>query len=171
MRIRGAEIGVRDGHEDSNVVLATHGESALVEAQRFGELPLQKVDISPTPVREDQAVGVVEGLGNSDCLLSVGEPFLELPPLSQGLRQHPAGHHGGEPGEAAALTALLALEQRDNFPEKALGRSVVAKAGLSPSKVKVRADADRKIVEIFSDGLCRLSGFSRFRQVAGYAKI
>src|SRR3989337_4113559 len=152
MRIRGAEIGVRDGHEDSNVVLATHGESALVEGPRFGEFPLQKVDMSAAPVREDQAVGVVEGLGNSDALLSVGEPLVELTPLSQRLRQHPAGHHCGEPGEAAALTALVALEQRDSFPEKALGRSVVPKAVLSPSKVKVCADAHRKIVEGFGDG-------------------
>src|SRR5712691_5926725 len=62
----------------------------------FGPLELANGGKGP----EGQAVGVIQRLSEADAFLAVGDPFLELSPVSENHSQIAVGYQGRKSGEA-----------------------------------------------------------------------
>ena len=74
------------------------------------ELSPGAVEIRESVQGKDQAVRVIECLGEAHPALRVGDPLIELAPLGEGPRPEGAGHHRREPCEPAALALEVAME-------------------------------------------------------------
>jgi hypothetical protein len=80
-------------------------QAALEEADRMSEFAPCPVEKCQTPRCHDQAVRMIERLGDAHAFLSLCNPFIEFTALGKGHRQIRARHRGGKPGQAAPFPA------------------------------------------------------------------
>ena len=129
------------------------------------------LEIGESPAREGQAIGVIERLGEAEAFLAVGDPFLELSPVGENPRQITAGHHGRKSGEAKAFPAQITFEQPQDFQEKILGPSIVARPEAGHAEVEIPRHLERNISKRLGNGLGALAERERFRRMTGDPEV
>jgi hypothetical protein len=65
---------------------------------------LVEVDMADATACIDQAVRVIDSLGNAEAFFAVGQPFGEGAHLGETPGQHVTRQHGGQPREAEVLS-------------------------------------------------------------------
>src|SRR6185503_5192169 len=103
------------------------------------------VEVQEAPAGNDQAVGVVHRLGETDALMAVGEGRLELSALGMDPRQISPGHHRRQPNQPVAIAAEITTEALHGLSKKVEGRFVVAREVARGSLVKGSPNPDRQI--------------------------
>ena len=137
----------------------------------MAELSPGDLEMGENPAREGQAVGVIERLSEADAFLAVGDPFLELSLLGENPSQITAGHHGRKSGEAKAFPAQITFEQLQDFQEKLLGPSIVARPEAGRAEVEISRHLERNIPERLGNGLGVLAERERFRRMPSHPEV
>ena len=115
--------------------------------------------------RDGQAVGMIERLGETEAFLAVGDPLLELSPVAENPGQMTASHHGGKSGEAKAFPAQITFKQRQDFEEKSLCPSIVARAEAGQAEVEISRHLERNIPKRLGNNLGVPAERERFRRM------
>src|SRR5687767_10421747 len=105
------------------------------------------------PARIDQAVGVLERLREADAFLAVADPFLELSLVSENPSQMTEGLDARRCGLAKAFPAQISFEPLEDFPQKLLGLSIVARAHAGRAEVEISRHLEVNIPKRLANSL------------------
>src|SRR5207245_9529340 len=103
-----------------------------------------------------------------DASLSVRDPYLKHSSVGKPPSQITAGHHGRKSGEAEPFPAQITVEQRQDFQEKILGPSVVARVEAGRAKVEVPRHLERNISERLGNSLGILAEREHFLRMTSH---
>ena len=106
---------------------------------------LVEVDIADAIACLDQAVGVIDGLGNPEAFFAVGQPFGERAHLGETPGQYVTRDHRGQPRQAEALLEQRPVEGHQVLPQEVDGLRIVTQSIVHPAQEEVRHDLECRI--------------------------
>ena len=131
----------------------------------MAEFPPDDLEIGERPAHVGHAVGVIERFTEADAFLRVGDPFLELSPLGEIPSQIAADRHGGKSSVAKPFPARISFEQLQDFQEKILRPSIVARPVAGHAEIEIARHLERNIPKRFGNSLGALAERERFRRM------
>src|SRR5262245_20822118 len=115
------------------------------------EIPFGPVNAAQTTQGINDAVWMIEHLGDPNPLVGYAHPLVELAALGEGQRPEETGHGGGESREAAPFAKTVAREQLKDFYKELVDAAVVARDEVGGAKVVVRGDPEGQILDPLAD--------------------
>ena len=94
---------------------------------------LAEVDIADAIVCLDQAVGMIDGLGNPETFFAVSEPFGEGARISETPGQQVTRQHRGQRRETETLLEQCPFEGHQVLPQEVYGLRIVSQRIACPA--------------------------------------
>ena len=114
---------------------------------------------------------MIERFSEADTFLPAGDPLLEFSPVGQKPSQVTEGDHGRKSGETKPFAPAIAFEPLQDFQEKILGPSIVARMETSGPEVEVPRHLERKIADRLGKGHRRLAEGDRFARITSHIVV